>query len=145
MDEILARWPKHWRRASGYNLARLAASLLPPQARGRLSADSRFRPEVSDPRHIDHFNLAQLLTGSEGTLAVMTELTLKLVPRPQQTALAVVHFDDVVQACAAIPDILETEPSASELLDRQMITWHARCRSSRPSCISSRVTRRQCC
>ncbi len=121
MDEIIARWPKHWRRASGYNLDRLAAALLPPDQRARLSFDSRFRPAVSDPVCIDHFNLAQLLTGSEGTLAVMTEATLKLVAKPTRTALAVVHFDNVVEACAAIPDILETNPSASELLDRQML------------------------
>ena len=121
MGDILARWPKHWRRASGYNLDRLAAALLPADQRSRLSFDSRFRPPVSDPVAIDRFNLAQLLTGSEGTLAVMTEVTVGLVPRPVRTALAVVHFDDLVEACAAIPDILETEPSASELLDRHML------------------------
>ncbi len=73
------------------------------------------------PERIDHFNLAQLLTGSEGTLAVMTEVTVGLVPKPTKTVLAVVHFDDVVEACATIADILETEPSASELLDKQML------------------------
>ncbi|MCC6169512.1 MAG: FAD-binding protein [Caldilineaceae bacterium] len=121
MAEILARWPKHWRRASGYNLDRLAAALLPPGERARLSFDSRFRPPICDPTRIDHFNLAQLFTGSEGTLGVMTEVTLNLAPRPVRTGLAVVHFDDVVEACAAIPDILETEPSASELLDKQLM------------------------
>ena len=121
LDHILAHWPKHWRRTSGYSLDRLAAALIPPDERARLSFDSRFRPAVCDPRNIDRFNLAQILTGSEGTLAVMTDLTLQLVPRPTRTALAVVHFDDVVAACAAIPDILETEPSASELLDKQLM------------------------
>jgi FAD/FMN-containing dehydrogenase/Fe-S oxidoreductase len=121
MDDILTRWPKHWRRASGYNLDRLAAALLPAEERARLSFDSRFRPAICNPERIDRFNLAQLLTGSEGTLAVMTEVTVGLVPKPKMTALAVVHFDDVVEACAAVPDILETEPSASELLDKQML------------------------
>ncbi|MEZ4860867.1 MAG: FAD-linked oxidase C-terminal domain-containing protein [Caldilineaceae bacterium] len=121
MPEILARWPKHWRRASGYNLDRLAAALLPPNERTKLSFDSRFRPPLCDPKLIDRFNLAQLLTGSEGTLGVMHELTLKLVTKPTKTALAVVHFDHVIDACAAIPDILETEPSASELLDKQLL------------------------
>ncbi len=120
-EDIMERWPKHWRRASGYNLDRLAAALLPPEKRAKLSFDSRFRPAVSDPRRIDHFNLAQLLTGSEGTLAVMTEITLNLVPRPVCTALGILHFDRVLDACAAIPDILETEPSASELLDKQLM------------------------
>lgn len=121
MDDILARWPKHWRRASGYNLDRLAAALLPPEERAKLSFNSRFRPPVSDPTRIDHFNLAQLITGSEGTLGVITDATLKLVPRPQQTALAVVHFDRLRDACAAIPDVLEMAPSASELLDKQLM------------------------
>ena len=121
MDEILSRWPKHWRRASGYNLDRLAAALLPPDQRGRLSFDSRFRPPAADPTRIDRFNLAQLLTGSEGTLAVMTAATVNLVPKPRLRGLAVVHFDGVVQACQAITDILETDPSAAELLDKQIM------------------------
>jgi FAD/FMN-containing dehydrogenase/Fe-S oxidoreductase len=121
LPEILTRWPKHWRRASGYNLDRLAAALLPPDQRSRLSYDSRFRPPAVDPMRIDHFNLAQLLTGSEGTLAAMTEVTLKLVDKPLRTGLAVLHFDHVVAACAAVPDVLETAPSAAELMDKQMM------------------------
>lgn len=121
MEEILERWPKHWRRASGYNLDRLAAALLPPSERHKLSFDSRFRPPICDPALIEQFNLAQLLTGSEGTLAVMTEATVNLVPKPTYTGLAVVHFDRTLDACAAIPNILETDPSASELLDKQLM------------------------
>ena len=121
LDEIQERWPKHWRRASGYNLDRLAASLLPPAERSRLSLDSRFRPEIANPVHIDRFNLAQLLTGSEGTLAVMTEATVNLVPRATKTMLAVSHFDSILDACAAVVDVLETNPSASELLDKQLM------------------------
>ncbi len=121
MDELLARWPKHWRRASGYNLDRLAAPLLSPAERGRLSFDSRFRPAVADPARIDRFNLAQLITGSEGTLAVLTEATLRLTPRPARTAVAVIHFDRLLDACAAATDVLETLPSAAELLDKQLM------------------------
>ena len=119
--EILARWPKHWRRASGYNLDRLAAALMPPGERNKLSFDTRFRPPMSDPARIERFNLAQLLTGSEGTLAVLTAVTLGLVPKPTRTGLAVIHFNGVVEACATIPTILETEPAASELLDKQLL------------------------
>ncbi|MBX2999061.1 MAG: FAD-binding protein [Caldilineaceae bacterium] len=118
---ILERWPRHWRRASGYNLDRLAAPLLPVNERSRLSFDSRFRPAIADPVRLDHFNLAQLMTGSEGTLAMITDLTLQLVPRPQKTGLAVVHFDRLLDACAAVPDVLETEPSAAELLDKMLM------------------------
>ncbi len=121
MAQILARWPKHWRRASGYNLDRLAAALLPADQRGRLSASSPFRPAIVDPTRIDRFNIAQLLTGSEGTLAVTTELVMNLVPRPTRTGLAVIPFATLLEACAAITDVLETDPSAAELLDKQLM------------------------
>lgn len=121
MEELLERWPKHWRRASGYNLDRLAAALLPPEERVKLSFDSRFRPPVCDPMLIERFNLAQIFTGSEGTLGVMTEATVKLVSKPRVTGLAVIHFDRLIDSCAAIPDILETDPSASELLDKMLM------------------------
>ncbi len=121
LPQILERWPRHWRRASGYNLDRLAAPLLPPQERSRLTFDSRFRPPAADPVRLDRFNLAQLITGSEGTLAAITQVTLGLVPRPAATGLAVVHFETTVDACAAVPDVLETGPSAAELLDKHLM------------------------
>ncbi|MCG8449885.1 MAG: FAD-binding protein [Pirellulales bacterium] len=92
--------PKHWRRCGGYNLDRLIT--------GGISYCGE-----PDPR----FNLAKLICGSEGTLGVMHEIKLNLVPVPRQTALAIVHFDDIRSALSAVPAILETGPSASELLD----------------------------
>ena len=62
------------------------------------------------------------MCGSEGTLAVMTELTLNLVPLPAHTALAVVHFDELFAALSAVSTILETDPSAVELLDHFGLT-----------------------
>ncbi len=70
---------------------------------------------------MDRFNLAQLITGSEGTLAMITDATLQLVPRPKRTGLAVVHFDRLLDSCAAVSDVLETEPSAAELLDKMLM------------------------
>jgi FAD/FMN-containing dehydrogenase/Fe-S oxidoreductase len=119
--KILERWPRHWRRASGYNLDRLAAPLLLPEERRHLSFDSRFRPAVADPVRLNHFNLAQLMTGSEGTLAFLTDITLQLVPRAKRTGLAVIHFDRLLDSCAAVADVLETEPSAAELLDKNLM------------------------
>lgn len=103
-DVIRAGTPHHWRRCGGYNLDRLIEGpsfLLPP-----------------DPR----FNLAALICGSEGTLATMTEIKLNLVPRPRLTALALVQFDDLYEALTATPVILQTEPSAVELLDNLGLT-----------------------
>ena len=136
LEHILERWPRHWRRVSGYNLDRLLTGLLQDEStadsegrgaeragllRARLGFDSLYRSEFCNAAPIDQFNLSQLVAGSEGTLATVTSATLKLVPKPQMTALAVVHFDRLVDACAAIPDILETSPSASELLDKHLI------------------------
>ena len=69
-----------------------------------------------------HPALHQLVCGSEGTLAVMTEITVNLVPRPSCTGLVLLHFDDLYAALAAVPDILETGPTAVELLDTLSLT-----------------------
>ena len=47
------------------------------------------------------YNLAQLLIGSEGTLGVITELTLRLHPIPEEVVVARAAFPSVVEACAA--------------------------------------------
>ena len=92
---IRAGTPRHWRRCGGYGLDRLL-----PGPTGGSSAD-----------------LAALVCGSEGTLAVMTAITLNLVPRPAHTGLVLLHVDDLHAALTAVPDILTTDPSAVELLD----------------------------
>ena len=96
---IRAGTPRHWRRCGGYNLDRF------------VDGSSFHWPR--DPR----FNLAKLICGAEGTLAVMTEIKLNLVPIPRMTALAVVHFNDLQTALTAVPIMLEVQPSAVELLD----------------------------
>ena len=68
------------------------------------------------------FNLAKLITGAEGTLAVITELKLNLVPLPTKTALAIVHFDALFTALTAVPTMLEVGPSAVEVLDNLALT-----------------------
>ena len=97
--------PRHWRRCGGYNLDRF------------LSDGVTFH-HPPDPR----FNLAHLICGSEGTLALMTDITLGLVPLPTFTALAVVHFADLPTALDAVPAILATNPSAIELMDNLSLT-----------------------
>lgn len=104
-ESIRAGTPRHWRRCGGYNLDRFVGDGVA----FRLPAEGRF-------------NLAKLVCGSEGTLAVITDLTLNLVPVPARTALALVHFDDLHTALSAVPVILEAEPSAIELLDHLALT-----------------------
>lgn len=103
-DVIRAGTPRHWRRCGGYSL-------------------DRFVPGVSFnyPQN-PSFNLAKLICGAEGSLAVMTEIKLNLVPLPTQAALAIVHYDDLYEALASVPIILEVEPSAIELVDNLGLT-----------------------
>ncbi|MDQ4490123.1 FAD-binding and (Fe-S)-binding domain-containing protein [Sinomonas sp. ASV486] len=49
------------------------------------------------------FDMAKVFAGTEGTCGVITELTVRLVERPQATALAVLGFADVFDAAAAAP------------------------------------------
>jgi FAD/FMN-containing dehydrogenase/Fe-S oxidoreductase len=94
--EIERRYPKILRRVGGYNL-------------------DRFTPDR------DEFNLAHLLVGSEGTLAVTLEAKVRLVPLPQARALLVVQFADLLEALAATPAILAHGPSAVEVIDRYIL------------------------
>lgn len=105
---IRAGTPRHWRRCGGYNLDRLI-----PQ--------TDQMPTYNWP-HDPRWNLAKLICGAEGTLAVITDLKLNLVPIPQKTALAIIHFDELFTALSAVPAILQVEPSAVELMDNLGLT-----------------------
>ncbi|KAK9802566.1 hypothetical protein WJX73_004401 [Symbiochloris irregularis] len=53
------------------------------------------------------FDLTGLLVGSEGTLGVITEVALRLMPRPEATAVAVVEFGDTQGAVEAVLEIMQ--------------------------------------
>ncbi len=93
--EIDARFPNISRRVSGYNLEQFLGD----------------RP----------INMSQMVVGSEGTLCVITEAKVKLVPRPKMTAVAVLHFREIVEACEATMPVLEHGPSAVELIGSMLL------------------------
>ena len=93
--EIEARYPNIMRRVSGYNLDEF----------------------VTDAA----FNMSKMIVGSEGTLCVVTEVKINLVPRPIMTALSVVHFEDIFGASEAVQHILEHNPSSIEIMDRNVL------------------------
>ena len=66
------------------------------------------------------YDLTRLLIGSEGTLAVITEATLKLTPLPQAIGGLTAHFRDAASCAAAIVSIMSLPqiPSALEFLDK---------------------------
>ena len=65
-------------------------------------------------------NLSKLFVGAEGTLGVIVEATLSLVTVPEETALALYCFDDLVETMQAVPEALEFDVSAVELMDDEV-------------------------
>lgn len=98
-DEIRRRFPRVQRNVSGYALHSVDAALS----------------------ERDTLDLTRLVCGSEGTLAIVTEAKLALVPRPRHTVLGVVAFADLLQALEATVALLETGPTAIELVDRLIL------------------------
>jgi len=111
---IKEKWPQTWRRASGYNLNYLL-NYQPSQPKGWFSDDLAYPPTGG-------MNLASLICGSEGTLAILRQLRVRLVPKPSHTALVVLEYDDVVDACDATAAMLDLSPSAVELIPHAILS-----------------------
>jgi FAD/FMN-containing dehydrogenase len=101
--EIERNVPKVLRRVGGYNI-----DVFEPQSERPYTADG----EV---------NYAQLLVGSEGTLAWTRGLALKLAPLPAHRVLGVVSFPSLFGAMECAQHIVKLGPAAVELVDRTMI------------------------
>ncbi len=74
-------------------------------------------------KNVTGYNLTQLLVGSEGTLAIVTEVTLRLIPLPRHRVMLVVPFERLDDCARAVPAILHAGivPSVLELLEREAI------------------------
>jgi FAD/FMN-containing dehydrogenase/Fe-S oxidoreductase len=105
-DAIAKAYPKVMRRVQGYNLDLFTGS--------------------------DSWNLMKLIIGSEGTLGIFLESTLKLVPLPKSKVLCTVHFSDLLQAIRTVSPILEHGPSAVEIMDDDIIVRARENLSTRP-------------
>ncbi|HEU5158490.1 MAG TPA: FAD-linked oxidase C-terminal domain-containing protein [Streptosporangiaceae bacterium] len=92
----LAGYPPFWRHAGGYRLDRV------------LTDDGRL-------------DLTKLIVGSEGTLSVVTEAVVRLVPRPAARAIALGHFTSTAAAIAATADALAHDAASVELIDRKIL------------------------
>ncbi len=98
--EIDRRFPKVLRRVGGYNLDEFVDSTRP-------------------------FNLAKLIVGSEGTLALAVAARINLVPLPAAKAVLAIEFEQLLDALGATPLVLGHRPSAVEVMDR-FILDHAK-------------------
>ncbi|MBC5766545.1 FAD-binding and (Fe-S)-binding domain-containing protein [Ramlibacter albus] len=105
--DIDARWPKVMRRVAGYNLD--------------IFRNQSVRPYTGD----GGVNLAHLLVGSEGTLALTKSLKLQLAELPRAKALGVVNFPTFYKAMDSAQHIVRLDQggdlTAVELVDRTMI------------------------
>lgn len=73
------------------------------------------------------FDLARALVGTEGTCAVVTAATVRLVATAPATALLTLGYDDVVDAAEDVPEILRWTPTAVEGMDEAIVaTMRAR-------------------
>ena len=102
--EILERFPKLMRRVSGYNLDELIAN-----------PSGDFGAGYSSPP--GPFNLARMVVGSEGTLAVVSEAKVRIVPLPKSKGILVVQFRSLIESVEPSQEIVEHQPSAIELMD----------------------------
>ena len=92
---IEEKYPALMRNVSGYNF-------------DKLLEDADERGEV---------NVGRLLAGSEGTLGIVTEATVSLEPVPNETAVVLLTYDDVLTAMEDVAPILDHEPAAVEVMD----------------------------
>ena len=69
------------------------------------------------------YSLLHLMIGSEGTLGVITELTLKLIPKPEMNVSLILPFADVETAIASVPQIklANLDPQSIEFMERDIV------------------------
>jgi FAD/FMN-containing dehydrogenase/Fe-S oxidoreductase len=91
---ILENWPEVKKNSAGYNLRQVIRDL-----------DKGF------------FNLPALYVGSEGTLGMFLNATLRLLPIPEGNRSFRLFFNALEDAGDAVPYLLDTEPSALEIVD----------------------------
>ncbi len=85
--------------------------------------DSLLRMQPFSPLG-ESFNLCKLIAGSEGTLAFITQIKLRLIGLPpKETALVCVHCNSIDESLRANIVALKHRPMASELVDRYIINF----------------------
>ena len=74
-------------------------------------------------KNVVGYDLTQLLVGSEGTLAIITEITLRLVPKPPAHATLLAEFSGIDHAVDAVTRLIQRRvvPSAVEIIDRRSL------------------------
>ena len=115
---------------------RYARGRLLPRGAGARAANTPLRSTAAIPKvvrrvggyNLDEFvdqnkpvNLAKIMVGSEGTLGVVLEAKLNLVPLPKAKAVMVIGFEQLLESLSAAPVILTHKPSAVEVMDKSIL------------------------
>ncbi len=114
--------PPSWR--AGVRIRKKYAAAIraemPPRHRNRSGYNLR------DFQVGDRVDPLKLLAGSEGTLGLLTELTVKLVPAPKHTGIALFRFGSLTDAARAVPELLLHGPYSLELIDAHIVAMGRR-------------------
>ena len=90
---------------------------------GALPATKRNRSgyNIAGICHDGRIDMARLLAGSEGTLAIFTKITLRTVPLPAAKGLLQLEFDSLDKMARAVPPIVDSGATTCELMDKDLI------------------------
>ena len=74
-------------------------------------------------KNVTGYNLTQLFTGSEGTLGIITEITFRLIPKPDKRLVTLCYFDSIIKAVHGVNNIINAliVPATLDLLDRNTL------------------------
>jgi FAD/FMN-containing dehydrogenase/Fe-S oxidoreductase len=78
--------------------------------------------QLHDLQDANTIDLAKLMAGSEGTLAVITEMTIGTSPRPKQRGVVLFFFERLETAALAAVDIAKLGADACDLMDRRLLS-----------------------
>jgi len=76
---------------------------------------------IADICHDGRIDMARLMAGSEGTLAIFTKITLRTVPLPESKGLLQLEFESLEKMARAVPTIVDTGVTTCELMDNPLI------------------------
>ena len=85
-------------------------------------------------KNVVGYDLTQLLVGSEGTLAIITEITLRLIPKPPAHATLLAEFADITHGVEAVTQLIQRRvvPAAVEIIDAAFARKRSRRTAGRP-------------
>ncbi len=115
-EMIRAAMPRVVKNSCGYRIEAVLDNL----GQANIAGGSAAHPLTPTPPSFAH--LQRLFVGAEGTLGLITEATLNLVPLPAKRGIAMAYFASVFAAGEAVSGILALKPTAVEVMDYRFLT-----------------------